>query len=166
MSSCIDEELSSRAQAVIEHLRAARLSVVTAESCTAGLIAAVLSYGTGALDCLHGGFVVYTKEQKNRALGVERAVLQERGSVNEAVALQMAEGALRRSQASMAISVTGVLGPDPDEDGNPAGLVLLGLAKAGEATAISKHHFEPTHPDFVRKRTVLQALHMLSARVE
>lgn len=150
----------------MDRLRHAGLWVVTAESCTAGLIAAVLSYGTSASDCLHGGFVVYTKTQKIAALGVEEAILRERGSVNAIVARQMAEGALRRSRATMALSVTGVLGQEPDEDNNSPGLVYLGLARSGRPTTTVPHRFEKLHPEAVRKAAVLRAFEMLLRAID
>jgi nicotinamide-nucleotide amidase len=73
---CIERQLVGRAQPVIDALRAAGLSVATAESCTAGLIAAILSHAQNASDCLHGGFVVYTKANKAKVLGVDRALLE------------------------------------------------------------------------------------------
>ena len=166
MGTCIDEGLSTQADHLVQRLRNAGLSVVTAESCTAGLVAAVLSYGTNASECLHGGFVVYTKAQKSVSLGVDAAVLRERGSVNEIVARQMAEGALHRSQANMALSVTGVLGPDADEDNNPPGLVYFGLARNDRPTLTFQHHFARMHPDVVRRSTVVAALEILERGLE
>jgi nicotinamide-nucleotide amidase len=165
MSVCIDEDLCRKAQSVVDKLRGARMSIVTAESCTGGLVAAVLSHGTNASHCLHGGFVVYTKTHKSTALGVDVALLRDRGSVNAEVATQMAEGALRRSQASMAVAVTGVLGPDPDEDGNPPGLVIIGMVRSGHPARTKRHQFGQAHPDVVRKNTVLQALEMVSSEI-
>jgi len=106
---------------------------VTAESCTAGkLAAALLSEAPGAAERLHGSFVTYTKANKTKSLGVSAALLQRRGAVCREVAVAMAEGALVRSPATVAVSITGVAGPDPDEDGNP-----VGLEKNGESDATS-----------------------------
>jgi nicotinamide-nucleotide amidase len=140
--------------------------VVTAESCTAGLVAAVLSYGEKASECFHGGFVVYTKQQKSTALGVEPGALKERGSVHEIVAAQMAEGALHRSGAKIALSVTGVLGPHPDEDNNPPGLVYLAVARSGRPTIVAQHHFKSVDPDVVRKSVLLEALDLIAFGTE
>jgi nicotinamide-nucleotide amidase len=158
---CIHQNLIEEAEAVIETLRASNLSVVTAESCTGGLVAACLSHGKEASTCFHGGFVVYTKAQKGDVLGVDRTLLREQGAVNADVARQMAEGALRRSQASLSVSVTGVLGPDPDEDDNPAGLVYLGLAQRGGPTVLIQHEFSSGSPDLIREWTVLKALELV-----
>jgi nicotinamide-nucleotide amidase len=158
---CIEQELVERARPVIDHLRRHHLSVVTAESCTAGLISAILSHVPGVSDCLHGGFVVYTKEHKSAALGVELDLLRRTGSVTEEVARQMALGALTRSVADVALSVTGVLGPEPDEDGNMPGSVVIGVCQRGKSPVARRFSFSPEHPDDVRRQTVVEALNTL-----
>ena len=155
---CIEQRLVGWADPVIGALRAAGLSLVTAESCTGGLIAAILSHGKGASDCLHGGFVAYTKAHKAEVLGVDRALLDRQGAVNAAVARQMADGALQRSVASVALSVTGVLGPDADPDGNPAGLLYFAIARKGTSTEVWRQEFKNMQPDEVRRAAVLYAL--------
>ena len=159
--SCITRALVEQAQPLINALRERDLSVVTAESCTAGLIAAVLSHAPHAGECLHGGFVVYSKDHKASSLGVDAALLKEKGSVNPEVALQMAQGALRRSPASVSMAVTGVLGPGPDEDGNPAGLVYFAACRAGFAPLSVRQAFAAGNPDVVRRRAVEQGLQLL-----
>lgn len=161
MTGCIESDLASRAQPIVDALRRSGRSVVTAESCTGGLLAAVLSHAEAASECLHGGFVVYTKAQKHAALGVAEGEMQLHGAVNGEVAKQMAEGALRCSPATVALSITGVLGPNPDEDGNPPGLVYLGLAEAGKPTLTVRHDFGKADPDYIRKETLSRALDLL-----
>lgn len=161
MSCCIDAKLIQTGREVIDALRHSGRSVVTAESCTAGLVAACLSYGSEASQCFHGGFVVYTKAQKSVVLGVDERLLVEQGAVNAEVARQMAEGALQRSQAAIAVSITGVLGPDPDEDRNPPGLIYLGLAQRGRLSCTERYEFAPSPPDRLRQQVVLQALEAL-----
>jgi nicotinamide-nucleotide amidase len=158
---CIERELAGHAQPVIDALRAAGLSVATAESCTAGLIAAILSHAQNASDCLHGGFVAYTKASKAKVLGVDRSLLNAQGAVSAEVARQMAERALLRSPANIAVSVTGVLGPDPDEDGNPAGLVYFAVCREGHEAVVSRQDFSQLEPDDVRRAAVLHALELL-----
>jgi nicotinamide-nucleotide amidase len=126
----ISPALCDRAQAILKTLKDAGLSIVTAESCTAGMIAAVMSRADGASDVLHGGFVTYTKEHKTAALGVSADLLRDKGAVNEAVVMQLAQGALQRSPASLSLAVSGVLGPKEDEDG-PGGTGLFLLRKIG-----------------------------------
>jgi PncC family amidohydrolase len=116
---------------LIAHLaHAAKLTLVTVESCTAGALAHALSEAEGASDFLHGGFVVYTKANKVSAVGVPEEVISEHTAVSAPVVKAMAEGALRRSPADIAIAVTGVAGPEPDEDGNPVGLTYLAAARS------------------------------------
>ncbi|MDB6104841.1 MAG: CinA domain protein [Gammaproteobacteria bacterium] len=158
---CVDPQLSARAQPVVDALRRAKLCVVTAESCTGGLIAAILSHGMQASDCLHGGYVVYTKAHKTAALGVDSALLDSQGSVNADVAREMVLGALRRSPANIAISVTGVLGPDPDEDGNPPGLVYFAVCRSDQAPLVVQRNYDASDPDSVRREVIIEALRML-----
>jgi nicotinamide-nucleotide amidase len=112
-TDCIARDLIGRASQIVRLLLERKLTVVTAESCTAGLVAAALAQGEGASDVLHGGFVTYTKAQKSAALGVAPKLLARQGSVNAAVAEALAAGALERSPADIAFAVTGVLGPAP-----------------------------------------------------
>jgi len=155
---CIDTALIEEATALIDLLRATQLTVVTAESCTGGLIAAALSYAPSASECLHGGFVVYTKDHKTIALGVSRDLLERSGSVNAEVASELARGALQRSAADVALSVTGVLGPDPDEDGNPPGQVYFGVLRRGRTPRVVQHHFKIGDPHQARRAVVLRAM--------
>lgn len=162
---CIDSELIHKAEALVELLRAKRLTVITAESCTGGLISAALSHARGASDCLHGGFVVYTKDCKAAVLGVDRELLEQMGSVNAQVAHELARGAIAHSPADLAVAVTGVLGPDPDEDGNPPGQVYFGLARRGQDSRVLAQHFSRDDPHEVRRAVVLRALEFLSQAV-
>jgi PncC family amidohydrolase len=135
--------LARRAQAVLCELKAAQATIVTAESCTAGALAAELSAAEGASDVLHGGFIAYTKAQKAAALGVPKRLLDEHSAVSAEVVRHMAQGALDRSPALLAVAVTGVLGPEPDEDGNPVGLVYFcALAKGGRAEVVREEFGE------------------------
>ncbi len=108
-------------------------TLATAESCTAGCLATLLADAPGAGEQFHGGFVVYSKEQKTAVLGVSPAVISERSAVSEEVAKAMAAGVLKASPADIAIAITGVAGPDPDEDGNPVGLMHVAVTcRSGE----------------------------------
>jgi nicotinamide-nucleotide amidase len=137
------------------------LSIVTAESCTAGLIAAALSEAEGASEGLQGAFVTYTKEQKTIGLGVPADLLASCGSVNADVVRRMAEGALDRSSAHVALAVTGVLGPEPDEDGNPLGLVFFGCCRRGQSTKVVERRFPPMETDRLRHAVVVAALDLM-----
>lgn len=138
------------------------LTLVTAESCTGGLVAAVLSEAPGAASHLHGGFVTYTKEQKAAVLNVPARLLQAKGAVCAEVAEAMVAGALERCPADVAVSVTGVAGPSRDEDGNPVGLVHLAAMRRGAAPVAAQHTFGPIGRGAIRYRTVAAALGLLT----
>lgn len=163
---CIDADLLEQATAVIELLQVTRITVVTAESCTGGLIAAALSRPPGASDCLYGGFVGYAKRNKGAALRGARAALDHSGSVSADVAGQLALGALKRSPAKIAIGVTGVLGPRPDEDGNPPGRVYFGLLRRGGNPRVLAQHFSLADPHRLRRAIVLRAMALLRETVQ
>ena len=135
----IDRELVELAVEALESAKKADLRVVTAESCTGGLIATVLSEAPGAAEYLAGGFVTYTPEQKCAALDLDAELIEKYGAVSAEVADAMARGALDCSEADIAVSVTGVAGPEPDERGNPVGLVYFACArKAGKCVTVKR----------------------------
>ena len=155
--------LVRRAGHTIKALAAKQLSVITAESCTAGLIAAALARGDGAGDVLEGGFVVYTKRQKAAALGVDADCMDEQGCVTGAVVRQMAEGALAKSSADIALAVSGVLGPEPDEDGNPVGLVYFCCVRRGSEPHVVREDYPAGTHDELRRKAVLEGLRLIEA---
>ena len=121
-------DVSGLEQVVLDGLRARGLTLGTAESCTGGLIAKRLTDVSGASAVFKGGVVSYTNEVKAGVLGVSRALLDEKGAVCAEVAKEMAQGAGKVLGCDVAVSVTGVAGPDPDDRGNPVGLVFTALA--------------------------------------
>ncbi|RAI43425.1 CinA family protein [Rhodoplanes roseus] len=156
--TAIDEALVRRAAEVVARAHERGLTLVTAESCTGGLLAAVLSEAPGAGTQLQGGFTVYTKAQKTIALGVPEDLLRRRTAVCEDVARAMVAGALRQSCADLAISVTGVAGPACDEDDNPVGLVHLAAGRRGHPPAHRVFRFGDIGRGAIRYRTVVAAL--------
>jgi len=158
----INEKLLGRACEVMALAERKDLSIVTAESCSGGLLAAVLSEAPGASEHLHGGFVTYTKTQKTAALGVPSELLARCGAVCGEVAATMAEGALARSPADIAIAITGVAGPTPDEDGNPVGLMDFAVARRGFATLRVERSFGAIGRTEAQCRALEQALDLLS----
>jgi nicotinamide-nucleotide amidase len=118
------------AEEILEHARVAGLSVVVAESCTAGRLATAFAKGSGAAQHFIGGFITYTKEAKTLLLNVPPEMLAEETAVSANVAAAMARGAAVKARASLAVAVTGVTGSEPDEDGNPVGLVFCAAARA------------------------------------
>lgn len=115
------------------------LSVATAESLTAGLVAARIADVPGASAVLRGGVISYANAVKERLLGVEADLLERRGSVDGEVARQMATGALRACGADVAVSTTGAAGPSA-HDGKPVGTVFIGYADAGDS-GFTEFHF-------------------------
>ena len=124
---------------VLDWLKAKGLTLGTAESCTGGLVAKRFTDLPGASAAFRGGVVSYATEVKHTVLGVEQALLDQYGAVSEPVARAMAEGARRVLGCDLAISTTGVAGPDPDERGNPVGLVFIALATP-EGTWVRQVH--------------------------
>lgn len=116
------------AQRAVSRALEHELTLVTVESCTAGALACALSRADGASQVLHGGLVVYTKANKVAAVGVPWELLRTHTAVSGEVARAMAVGGLGRSPADIAIAITGVAGPEPDEDGNPVGLAYVAVA--------------------------------------
>lgn len=132
--------------------------VATAESCTGGLIISTLTEIPGSSSMVECGFVTYSNEAKTRMLGVSPATLDAYGAVSEQTALEMATGALANSRAGIALSVTGIAGPDGGSAEKPVGLVWFGLALSGEAPMARKHVFENRGRVFIREQTVGTAL--------
>ena len=121
-------DASSLEAACFHLLRERGLTLAAAESCTGGLVAERITALPGASAVFRGGVVSYWTDVKASLLGVPREILDRDGAVSEPCARAMAEGARRITGADLAVSVTGVAGPDPDERGNPVGLVYIGLA--------------------------------------
>jgi PncC family amidohydrolase len=155
--------IDALAKDVMEKARACGLTLATAESCTAGRLAAALSDAPGAAEFFQGGFVTYTKDMKHRVLGVDAGLLREKGAVCAEVAEAMARGALARSGADVAVSITGVAGPEPDEDGNPVGLIYCALAEreVPQAPAV-RLSAQESAKEAVLDTALRQALRMLS----
>jgi nicotinamide-nucleotide amidase len=156
----IDDDILAQAEAVLAACRAAGLQVATAESCTGGLIAAALTAIAGSSDVVDRGFVTYSNEAKTEMLGVPAELIARVGAVSEPVAKTMAEGALARSPAGVAVSVTGIAGPGGGSADKPVGLVWFGLARRGAATTTHSDVFPGDRAE-VRAATVRRALGLL-----
>ncbi len=149
------------AAALLTRARAAGVMVATAESCTGGLIAGAITDIPGSSAIFDRGFVTYTNAAKEQMLGVRATTLRAHGAVSEAVAREMAEGALARSDAGLAVSVTGIAGPGGGTDAKPEGRVCFGLARAGAPTRTETVDFGARGRAAVRAATVAHALSML-----
>jgi nicotinamide-nucleotide amidase len=151
--------LDEQADRLMHRLCDKRLSVATAESCTGGMLAALLTDIEGAGHGFDRGFVTYTKESKTELLGIEPSLLEHNDAVSEVVARAMAEGALARSHADIAIAVTGFAGPaGPGEE---EGLVHFGLARHGERTVHVEKHFGAKGRGVIRVESLKTMLDML-----
>jgi nicotinamide-nucleotide amidase len=157
-----EQSNAERAEQIINEARSRQLTIATAESCTAGSLAHLLAGAPGASEVFHGGFIVYTKEQKTIGLGVPAVVIAENTAVSVEVAQAMAAGAMERSSADVTVSITGVLGPEPDEDGNPVGLVYFGLAKRNGYTQFHEHRFANETQDDIYAAVLERALILLA----
>ena len=158
-------DLAARAAALLDRFRTASLKIVTAESCTGGLIAGLLTDIPGASAVVERGFVVYSNDAKVEMLGVPAETLAAHGAVSEATARALAEGALRASRGDVAVSVTGVAGPDGGSAEKPVGLVWFGCARRGGATIAREERFGAIGRGAVRLASVRVALELLEAAV-
>ena len=147
------------ALAVLEAYRAAGRMLATAESCTGGMVAAALTDIAGSSASFERGFVTYSNAAKTEMLGVDAALIASHGAVSAEVAASMAEGALARSHAAVAVSVTGVAGPDGGTAEKPVGLVWFGLA-SNRPTRTERAHFEGDRAE-IRRQSAERALRLL-----
>jgi nicotinamide-nucleotide amidase len=154
-------ELLTDAERLLELLRAKGLRLVTAESCTGGLIAALLTEVPGSSDVLERGFVTYSNDAKIEAIGVPSALIKEFGAVSREVAVAMATGALAHSRADIVISVTGVAGPGGGTDEKPVGLVYLTVLVRGRDPVTKECRYGLSSRSAIRMATVDEALGLI-----
>jgi nicotinamide-nucleotide amidase len=145
-----------------EALRSRGWRLATAESCTGGLIAATCTALAGSSDWFERGFVTYSNDAKTELLGVEAALMVAQGAVSEVVACAMAEGALARSLADVAIAVTGIAGPGGATLDKPVGLIWLAFAQRGAPTQAERLQLDGDRAS-VRAQTVQIALARVQA---
>jgi nicotinamide-nucleotide amidase len=153
------------AQAVGERLKAARALLATAESCTGGWIAQVATSVAGSSEWFERGFVAYSNDAKRELLGVRAETLAAHGAVSEETAREMASGALERSRASVAVSVTGIAGPGGGSPGKPVGTVCFAWARRDGRLHSEMRHF-PGDRESVRRRSVVHALEGVLAALD
>ncbi|TGX56039.1 CinA family protein [Sphingomonas gei] len=164
MDTILPAQLVDSARKVIEANRAAGRRIAVAESCTGGLVSAALTEIPGSSDVFEAGFVTYSNEAKTEVLKVSSDVLETFGSVSIAVAWSMAQGALKRSSADVAVAITGIAGPDGGSEKKPVGTVVFAQAERGadpQHIVADSRHFENTGRAGVRLQAALCALELL-----
>lgn len=141
MSGPFSTELLNSARALLAELQGRSLKLATAESCTGGLLAGLLTEIPGASATLERGFVTYSDAAKTSLLDVAPHLIESHGAVSQEVARAMAEGALARAPVDVAISITGIAGPDGGSTEKPVGLVHLAVARKGRSTRTRECRF-------------------------
>lgn len=159
-------DLQALAAEVLALARAQGVRIVTAESCTGGLVAGALTEVAGSSDVVEGGLVTYSNALKQRLLGVPGETLRAHGAVSEAVARAMAEGAAARLEAELSVSVTGVAGPGGGTEAKPVGLVWFGSQRVGRPAVTREHRFGDLGRSAVRLESVRAALLLLREQLQ
>jgi len=154
------------ATALLTACRSRGLMLATAESCTGGLIIGALTDIPGSSAVVDRGFVTYSNAAKTQMLGVDPGILSRHGAVSEEVARAMADGALARSDADLAVAVTGIAGPGGGTAQKPEGLVCFALAQRGQPTTSFARAYGALGRSEVRARTVADALAACLARFD
>lgn len=135
-------DLKNLAMRVGEGLLERKLMLATAESCTGGWVAQIVTSVSGSSQWFERGFVCYSNQAKSEMLGVRAETLSQYGSVSEEVVREMAEGALRYSHAQVSLAISGIAGPGGDTPGKPVGTVCLAWAVAGRVVLSRTDHFK------------------------
>ena len=151
--------LVDTATVLLEEVRAKHLHIVTAESCTGGLVAALLTEIPGSSDVFDRGYVTYSNEAKHQELQVPLNIIQQHGAVSEPVAAKMAEGARIASETQLAVSITGIAGPGGGTKEKPVGMVCFGLSTKNQTQAHT--HLFTGSRNQIRLLAVEQALNYL-----
>jgi nicotinamide-nucleotide amidase len=158
-------DLVQRAASLVALYRARGLMLVTAESCTGGLLAGLITEIPGSSNVLERGYVTYSNRAKEENLGVGPALLDRFGAVSREVAQAMAEGALAHSSAAIALAVTGIAGPDGGSAEKPIGLVYFACGRAGAMLTLEKR-FGDLGRGAIRLAAVATSLDLLLAAAE
>jgi len=161
--SAFDAELETRAAGLVALMRDKGLKLATAESCTGGLVAGLVTEIAGSSAVLDRGFVVYSNEAKAGMLGVSTQTLDAHGAVSEATARELAAGALERSLADIAVAITGIAGPGGGSEAKPVGLVHFACAWRGAGVVHAECRFGDIGRTGVRRAAIVQALGMIEA---
>jgi nicotinamide-nucleotide amidase len=161
----MDAELAALSDRVGARLRELGLTLATAESCTGGWVAQVVTHTAGSSAWFDRGFVTYTNDAKQDMLGVPATILANHGAVSQETAAEMAAGALKNSNALISLSITGIAGPTGGSPDKPVGTVCFGWCLRGERPETERHRFEGDR-EAIRKQSVIHALSGLLARAK
>lgn len=157
----VDDDIVEAAKNLLDICKRKNLTIGTAESCTAGLVAGTLTEIPGVSSILDRGYVTYSNEAKHQMLGVSRDILEKHGAVSPQTAEAMVRGVLGQSRVHLAVSVTGIAGPGGGSPEKPVGLVFFAAAdRTGRLVDVEKHYGDIGRSQ-VRKLSVLQAFRML-----
>jgi nicotinamide-nucleotide amidase len=159
-----DAETLARAARALELANAAGIRIVTAETCTAGLVSACLTSVPGASRIFERGFVLYHDSAKATGLGVDESISATEGAVSAAVTAGLAEGALEHSTAGISVAITGYAGPGGGSERDPVGTCYVATAIRGGTTRVDRHRFEGNR-DEVRMAAMVSALQALCERL-
>ncbi len=162
MEALLPGQLVALAARVVAENRAAGRTIALAESCTGGLVAAAITEIAGSSDVLDRGFVTYSNEAKMQSLGVPGDIIDAFGAVSIACAWAMAQGALKHSQADVAVSISGIAGPGGGTPQKPVGTVVFARSRRGTDEVLAEErHFEAASRAEVRFQAALVALELL-----
>lgn len=160
VSKTAEAKTSDPGKRIIEILTETKKTIVTAESCTGGMIASALTDTPGASAAVYGGYVTYANTAKSRMIHVQARLIRDYGAVSNQVARAMADGARNTARADYAVAVTGIAGPDGGSDKKPIGLVYVAVSSE-LATVVIEHRFGDLGRDEVRKASVKAALDLV-----
>lgn len=158
-------EIETLARLLIDEARERQLRLVTAESCTGGLVAGAICAIPGASDVFERGFVVYNNRAKQELLGVPGEIIADLGAVSEPVARMMAEGALENSHAHIAVAITGVAGPGGGTRMKPVGTVQIATARANHGLHHRQEFFQFETREEIQLAAVQAALEAMRERI-
>ncbi|MEZ5691561.1 MAG: CinA family protein [Rickettsiales bacterium] len=155
-----DNKLITNVTNLLENYRNRKLKLATAESCTGGMISSLITEISGSSDVFECGFVTYSNESKINLLGVDGEIIEKYGAVSEQTAIAMALGAINRTRADIAVSVTGIAGPSGGSKEKPVGLVYIATAKK-DGTNCIKNIFTGSRHE-IRLKTVIKSIEIMS----
>src|ERR1700742_3789343 len=158
-------EIVTLARLLVDEARERSLRIVTAESCTGGLVAGAICQVAGASDVFERGFVTYSNRAKQELLGIPGDLIADLGAVSEPVARMMAEGALENSHAHISVAITGIAGPGGGTPMKPVGTVHFATLRANQSLYHRHEFFELETREEIQLASVLVALEMLRDRL-